>query len=238
MPDGNPKDAWRPGAPTLVGAALFLFGLFGLTLSWWSMTFVAAGAFGPNLLRELGLLNDRDEFQLQTMRRAGHHAYLVGGIAAALLVGLLRGRSTAPDHLEEIATVLLALLGATYLFSSLVSYWGAIGAARRLLFGFGCTWFVFCILANVGSEWRGFLPLLLHPLLTLPFFLGAWLAPRAPRPVGLGLLVVAIAGTLFLRLFRHGDDRVLTDLVVFLLLAGPLIGCGVALLARGPASTD
>jgi hypothetical protein len=67
----------------------------------------------------------------------------------------------------------------------------------------------------------------------MPFFVLAWLAPRFPRATGTLLVALAAAGFWFF--FDLGRAFVTrpTQLLTFVLLLGPLIACGAALLGEG-----
>jgi fructose-specific phosphotransferase system IIC component len=83
------------------------------------------GAFGPGILRELGLLRDQDEFQRRTAHRAGYIAYLIGGFAAVLAISVLKWQDADLGSAAEWLELILVILWMTWLFSSMLSYWGA-----------------------------------------------------------------------------------------------------------------
>lgn len=67
---------WQPTHATLIAGVVVLLG-FGLSeISWAFLSLAALGTFGPGILRELGILNDQDEFQRRADRQAGYHAFL------------------------------------------------------------------------------------------------------------------------------------------------------------------
>lgn len=223
---------WHPTPTILVAGGMVIAGFLLTGVSWWFLLLAAAGAFGPGVLRELGLLSDKDEFQRRADHRAGYHAFLTVGLLAFVLVAYFRAGGTL-EHPERLATTFLALLWFTWLLSSLVSYWGPRKTAVRILIAFGSVWLAFTIMSNVGAEWTGWAALLLHPLLTAPFFVLAWMSTRWPRVAG-SLLLVASA-LLFLLLgvptiARSGTLEMITS-VVFILFFGPLLASAVALLA-------
>lgn len=219
------------GRTRLVAAVTVIAGFALSSVSWWCFLLVALGAFGPGVLREIGWLRDKDEYQRRAEQRAGYHAYLVGGVATCVLVAFLRSGAREIGDPRELATVLLALLALTWIFSSLCAYWGARSAAARLLQGFGGAWLLFAIVSNVGAEWSGWAALVLHALLAAPFFALAWLGRRWPRPAGALLLLVS-AGFAALLTGRDNLDLI-TRGVTLLLFVGPLLGGGFALLGAG-----
>lgn len=229
---------WRPSGARLVAGALVVAGILLTGVNWWFLLLVAAGALGPGILRELGWLRDHDEFQQTAAHRAGYHAYLAGAAVAFLLVAYFRSGDRSFAHPRELATLLLVLLWFTWFLSSLVSFWGARKAAFRMLVGFGSAWLVFAIVSNAGVEWRGWTPLLLHPLLALPFFSLAWLSRRWPRVAGVALLAAAALLTWFLGMFRHEHLAMVDQAVTFMLFIGPLIACGLALVGSAAESDD
>lgn len=227
---------WRPTATNLIAGTLVIAGFLLCGVTWWFLTLTALGTFGPGILRELGWLRDKDEFQQRAAHRAGYHAFLVTGLAAFILVAYFRSSERVLDHLEELATLLLALLWFTWFLSSLLAYWGARKTAMRILIAFGAVWLAFAILSNVGSEWTGWAALLLHPLIALPFFALAWVTSHWPRIAGVLLLGVSafLAQWLFLpNMLEPGNTNQINDAITMLLLVGPLFASGVALLAAG-----
>jgi hypothetical protein len=120
-------------AGTLVslGIVLWMFVSKGLL-------FVAGlGAFGPGILRELGWLRDHDEFQRQAAHRAGYHAYLVAGTAAVAVLALLEWRATSLEDATEWIRFIVVVSWLTWLFSSLLGYWGARKTVSVLLLTVG-----------------------------------------------------------------------------------------------------
>jgi hypothetical protein len=81
-------------------------------VSWGFLTLVALGTFGPGILRELGWLKDKDEFERRAARRAGYHAYLVGGFVTFLLVAYLRSGERSIEHPGELVTLILVACGS------------------------------------------------------------------------------------------------------------------------------
>lgn len=218
----------RPAPATLAGGALVLVGFWFLGVHPIFYVILAAGAFGPGLLREFGWLRDQDEFQRRIAHRAAYHAYLAAGIVSFLLLALFRNRPDRSADPEAILTTLLALLWFTWLLSSLLAYWGTRRTASRLLLAFGIVWLIFNVLGHFSSP----VELLMQSLLALPFFLAAWLARRLPRVAG-GVLL--LASGLFVWRFQLYDVLGSTPLAkgrgfVLLLFVGPLLASGIALL--------
>ena len=225
---------WRPTRTNLIAGGLVIVGFLLTEVNWWFFLLVAAGTLGPGILREVGWLRDKDEFQRQAAHRAGYHAFLIVGLVAFVLVAFFHsGERTIRDP-QELATLLLALLWFTWFFSSLLAYWGAQKTTTRILIAFGSVWLVFTIVSNLGPEWTGWAALLLHPLLAAPFFVLAWLSGRWPRIAGVLLLAVSIFFFQFFGLFSEGIEAVASD--VFILFLGPLLASGVALLCTGKKS--
>jgi hypothetical protein len=236
MPHPDPK--WRPTGTTLIAGSLVVVGIMLTAVNWWFLLLTAVGALGPGTLRELGWLRDRDEFQRLAAYRAGYHSYLVSAFVAFLLVAFFRSGDRVSDDAHELATLFLALLWFTWFLSSLVSFWGARKAAFRILVSFGSAWLVFTLVSNTGGEWRGWMPLLLHPLLTLPFFALAWLSGRWPRVTGVLLLVAAAAFLQLFGMFRRDHLAMINEAVTFVLFIGPLIACSLALVGAPAEVAD
>jgi hypothetical protein len=211
---------------SIAAAALVAAGLvMGAVVDMAWLALFAAGAFGPSLLREVGLLRDRDEFQRQAARRAGHHAYLFGGALLAAVTIARQAGTQNLDHDAFPASMALAALVVVYLLSYVTSFWGAQKAATRVLLAFGTFWLVFIVLSHgplPNPEWA----------VALPFFALALAGRRWPRATGGVVLLAAAAAAVLFRL-----DRALRldagAIAVSLLLLLPLLHCGVALLGCG-----
>lgn len=225
----------RPATATLVGGALVVAGLLLAGVSTWFFALSGVGACGPGILREIGLLKDQDEFARRAAQRAGYHAFLATGLFGFVLVAIVRSTEGPLKNPGELATLMLAMLWLTWLLSSLLTFWGARKAALRLLLSCGTAWLVFA-LADAGPRPLGWL---MASLPALPFFALAALAWRRPRVAG--LLLVAVAGFMYWFFGYWDNDRMgglIVNTGVALLLCGPLVGCGLALLTAKPATEE
>ncbi len=237
MAEPGNRERWRPTRVNLVAGGLVIAGFLLTEVNWWFFLLAAAGTFGPGILREVGWLRDKDEFQRQAAHRAGYHAFLAVGLVAFVFVAFFRSGGTM-EHTHRLATFFLALLWFTWFLSSLLAYWGPHKTAARILIALGSVWLAFAIISNLGSEWTGWAALLLHPLLAAPFFVLAWLSTRWPRVAGVILLVVSVLLFLLIEvpvIARTGNLEPITD-VAFILFFGPLLASGVALLCTGRMS--
>lgn len=223
---------WHPSPATLIGAAVVIGGFLLTSVSWWFIALAGLGAVGPGILRELGWLRDKDEFARRAAQRAGYHAFLVTALAGFVIAGYTRSGERHLRNPEELATLFLALLWFTWLLSSLLAYWGAVKATARLLLGFGTFWLLFC----VADSWQHPLGMLLHCLPALPFFLLAWMARRWPRLAGALLILIGAFMYVFFRFWTNERGGIVTQTVTAVLLVGPLLGSGLALV-RGDAET-
>lgn len=226
---------WYEWRPTPVGAIAGTMVIAGLVLtqlaSWWFLALAAAGAFGPGLLREMGLLHDQDEFQQRAARRAGYHAYLVTGAILFLVYAYTRAGNAIPSP-EELSGFYLSLLAFAWMFSSLFSYWGARRTAFIILLVFGITWAVFNIWSNLQQPVTMLMQLLIT---TAPFFVLAFASRRWPRAAGAGLL--ALSAFFLFVYFRGGANLPLVvKAQTAVLFAGPLLTSGFAL--AGSRSDD
>jgi len=70
------RKRWRRTRTRLVASAIVIAGFWLSRVSLWFFLLVGVGTFGPGLLRELGLLNDRGEFQRRADHRVGYYAFL------------------------------------------------------------------------------------------------------------------------------------------------------------------
>ena len=233
MADSTGRGRWRPTRTNLIAGGLVIAGFLLTEVNWWFFLLVAAGTFGPGILREMGWLRDKDEFQRQAAYRAGYHAFLTVGVVAFLLVAFFRTGGTV-EHPHRLITFLLALLWFTWFFSSLLAYWGAQKTVTRVLIAFGSVWIIFAIISNLGPEWTGWAALLLTPLLAAPFFVLAWLSGRWPRIAGVTLLIVSVFLFVLIELPTISRTSILEVFTgdVFILFFGPLLASGVALLCK------
>jgi len=233
MNDSSVGRRWGMSPVTAIGGALAVAGLMLSSVSGWWLGLTVAGLFGPGILRELGLIRDQDEFQRAASYRSGQHAYLLTGSAAAILVMLQRAVGWKVDHPDELPLLFASIACFTWLTSRLMGYWGVVRAASRILLVFGSGWLVFTILSNLGSEWRGWWPLLLHPLLAVPFFALAWLVPRHPRTSGLLLIGASLFFIRFFGFFERTNLANVDQAITCLLFVGPLAASGLALSVSG-----
>jgi len=218
---------WRPSRVTLIAAILIVVGFFLTSVSWWFFIPVGIGMFGPGVLRELGLVHDKDEFQRRGMHRAGYHAFLIAGIVASLFVAYVRSGQRELKDPEELATLFLVVLWFTWLFSSLISYWGPQRTAVRILLSFGSLWALFNIFGNLKHPVAMLMQLLVA---AAPFFVLAFVAKRWPRTAGALLLAASVALMIFFGWHDFSTPDLVNQLVVMLLFLGPLVGSGIALL--------
>ena len=230
MADSIARQRWLPTRTHLVAGAMVIAGFLLANISWWFFLLAGLGTFGPGVLREMDWLRDQDEFQRRAQHRAGYHAFLTAGLIAFALVALVRSGARTIKDPQELGTLFLAILWCTWFFSWLLAYWGPQKTVARVLYAFGSAWLVFTIASNTGSEWTGWSALLKHPLLTIPFFVMAWLSTRRPRTAGILLLAAAVFFFQFFGFFRRAHIGLITECVTFILFVGPLIATGFALL--------
>lgn len=232
-----------PSMPGLIAAGLVTAGVVLWMFVSKGLLFIAGlGAFGPGIVRELGWLKDHDEFQRQAAHRAGYHAYLVGGLAAVFVLAVLQWTDSTAEDAAEWVRFLVVVLWLTWMFSALMAYWGAQRTTAILLRTVGSFWALFVIADLFGSGirlpqnahelWLGLLGLGAGIMFVGPFFFGAWAAHRWPRQTGLALLGI---GLIFLTwLGGPGPRPLATAFMTDLLLTGPLIASGIALLRETP----
>jgi hypothetical protein len=183
-----------------------------------------AGLFGPGLLRESGLLRDRDEFQAAAARRAGFRAFLTGGITLLMLAHFMpwpdppvMGRELPKLPLQT--TLLVMLL--TYVCSYLLDYWGTRRGATVIL----GTMAALSAFGAILDE----MPDLMHVLIDLRFsagFLLALLIARRYLQVA-GLFLFAM---LLLILVNAHALANTSHLPILALLTTPPLICGVAMI--------
>ncbi len=232
-----------PGLPGLIAGGLVTVGvLLSMFVAEGLLVVAGLGAFGPGILRELNWLRDQDEFQRQAARRAGYHAYLIGGLATVLIVSALRWHETNLEDSSEWIMLILVILWMTWLFSALLAYWGARKTTSGMLTVFGSFWAVFVIASIIGESGNAaelLLGMLMGFIVVAPFFVLAWTARRWPRRTGGALLAVS---SLFLLMFTprwaSGSLKLSAVILTGALLLGPLIASGIALLLDEGPSDD
>ena len=227
---------WQPAWGTLAGFALVILGFALSAIDWGFITLAALGTFGPGILREMGLLNDQDEFQRRVSRKAGYHAYLVTGLLAFFLIAYYRSAENVLEKADVLLELFLVILWFTWFFSSLLDYWGPARTVTRILVAFGIFWAIFNILGNLMSP----VAMFMQTLLAVPFFLLAWTAKRWPRLAG-GLLVLAACFFFFtFDMYKIiGPDPLARGRGhIIVLFFGPLFASGILLIRHGGRESD
>lgn len=227
-----------PSLPGLIAGVLVVAGILLWMFVSKGLLFVAGlGAFGPGVLRELGWLRDQDEFQRQAARRAGYHAYLVGGLAAVSALAVVQWTGSTAEDAAEWLRFVVVVLWLTWLFSALLSYWGAARTTAVLLRTVGSFWALFVgvdvlshprLPANAHELWMGLLGLGAAILFVAPFFVLAWTVHRWPRRTG--MILLAVAALILLVLGGPGRLQWSTVIMTRTLLVGPMIASAIALL--------
>jgi hypothetical protein len=235
--------AWARLSPNLTGvvaAGLVAVGVFLWMFVDESLLLVAGlGAFGPGILRELGVLNDQDEFQREAARRAGYHAYLAGGLLAIVILVFLEWSGADAGAGGEWVSLVLVVLWLSWLASSVMEYWGAQKTTFWVMLAFGWFWALFGLAHVVGAildpepiEDYGefFLGVAAVTLLVAPWFVLAWTAKRWPRGTAVALLGTALVLlVVFIRPFQPSGLPLPSRVLTAVLLLGPFLACGIAL---------
>jgi hypothetical protein len=192
-----------------------------------------AGAFGPGALRELGVLNDQDEFQREASRAAGYRAYLAAGLfVSAWLAVAQRGMANLDSELAMTVSMVLILLIVVWLLSALFGYWDAKKATSRILLAFGSFWLAFVVLSHLTEPAM----LLIEALVAVPFFTLAWTVRHWPRSTGIALVAVGVFVFFAFDMYEAFQSR-LSAWPVILTMFLPFMACGLALLGVRPEST-
>jgi len=218
---------------------LVLVGFFvAITVHMAFFALVALGAFGPSVLRQLGLIEDLDECQKQASARAAHRAYLAGGVfLASVLIVRNWSRLSLGEDLVPASLVLILML-VVYGISYCLSFWDPRQAAFLVLIGFGLLWLGFIGLSHATEP----VALLVEGgLVAAPFFLAAYLSRRWPRPVGALLLAASISAVFFFDLIPAAGTeamKVFGKIYVILALPLPFAMMGLALLWRRKETDD
>lgn len=227
---------WHPARGTLVAGAFVIAGFFLGHINWGFLSIAALGTFGPGILRELGILNDQDEFQRRATRKAGYHAFLTAGLFTFLLISYLRTGQRNVEEPEVLVSLILAVLWFTWFLSSLLSYWGPQRTVSRVLIAFGAVWLTFTIASNILDP----VALIMQSLVMIPFFLLAYVAKRWPGIAGIFLVGASFFFFYFFHLYEIFGPNPLERGrgMVIVLFIGPLLFSGIILLRSGPENKD
>lgn len=189
------------------------------------------GLFGPGLLRELSILNDQDDFQRASSRKAGNMAFLITGFILLLVIclktaGKFQGVGGKPFELwSGILCIGLGIYCSVYLSQ----FWGGKKAALRLLVISGVIWTVFIVL----SEWRDPIGLLLEfALVPFPLFLAVLLGIKWHRYVPLLLIPLSIFYLLYFHLYSISIQQWGKLIVIIFLVLPPFIA-GILFIHEG-----
>ena len=219
---------WHPSPATVIAGILVILGFSLTAIDWRFLSLSAIGAFAPGILREMGILRDKDEFERLASYRAAYHAYLLTGLLAFLSIGPLRAHETIKIDPEPVVSTFLIILWFTWLLSSLIAFWGPRRMATRILIAFGIVWLMFNILDNLNNP----MALIMQSILAVPFFAMAYVARKWPRIAG--ILLLGFSGFFF---YFFNLDKVFTEnpfergrTIVIVLFIGPLLASGLALI--------
>jgi hypothetical protein len=161
------------------------------------------------------------------------------------VLALLDWRATTAEDTTEWIRFIVVVLWLTWMFSSLLSYWGAKKTVSVLLLSVGSFWAVF-VIATLTGEFQ--VPRTADDIRLMllgfgagimfvgPFFLLAWTVRRWPRVTGWTLLAVSVL--LLIVLLRTPDQQWSTIVMTRTMLVGPMVAAGIALLietAKTPA---
>jgi hypothetical protein len=193
-----------------------------------------AGVFGPGALREVGVLNDQDEFQREASRAAGYRAYLAAGLFVSVWLAVAqRGTANLDSELAMAVSMILILLIVVWLLSALFGYWDAKKATSGILLAFGSFWLLFVVLSHMAEPGM----LFMEALVVVPFFGLAWTVHRWPRATGAALVLFGLFVFFAFDLYEAFQSR-MNAWPVILTMFLPLMACGLALLGGGSVEGD
>ena len=228
--------SWRSSPATVIAGCVVILGFALTVVDWRFLSLSAIGTFGPGILRELGILRDKDEYERLASYRAAYHAYLVTGLLAFLSIGPLRAHETAKIDPEPVISTFLIILWFTWLLSSLIAFWGPRRMATRILISFGAVWLLFNILGNLPIS----VALIMQSLLAAPFFAMTYLARKRPRVAGILLLGFSVFFFYFFNLYKVFTENPFERgrTIVIVLFIGPLFASGLALIRADISETE
>ncbi len=196
----------------------------------------AIAVFLPGLLRNIGIINDKDEYQLEASKVSGNIGFRIGGIAASVITisfktGILNAQQLRESELWTFFVTFLLLI---YMISYATYFWGTSRAARIILFITGAFWGVFIILSGWGNPYAlGIgLPITIVTFLGLPL-----LSIKQPKLIGVILVLISILLLLFL-IIREIKLTQLGSIAIITLLLTPLLIPGFILINRGKGGAE
>jgi hypothetical protein len=166
----------------------------------WLIGLSFLGLFGSLILREVGVLRWRDEFQREAVMRAGMHALIAVGLVVTLVMATqgFGGTSYMGGPVEYAdafpVSVVFWVLAVTWGLSWLLQFWGARQGAFRILLMFMAVLTLVATVSLVFTALRGHQQQL-HAIITGYGQLAmGWLAVMAcrrwPRVTGTALVAV------------------------------------------------
>ncbi len=225
----------------LIALSLVVVGLaLGASVHKGFMILMAMGAFGPGILRQLGLLNDLDDFQKEAAAQAGQRAYLVAAIFLMVVLITQGWHQLSLSNDQVPASAIVTMMLVVYYASYCLTFWDTRKAVSRILLAFGLFWLAFSVMSH-GSE-----PMVLLGeglVVPGPFILFAILCRWWPRAIGLVLLVASVGAIFFFHMLPLSDmdsRRVFRNIFMIVLIPLPLAVSGIALITsqHGDASFE
>ena len=223
-----------PFLSSFIAGLFFIVGMIiGVTINPLLFGISIISILVPDILRELGLLGDMDEFQLAASRRAGQHAYIFAGLFIGMILVFLYGGFITEVHSWEIFALTLLLIFVVKYTSYFFQFWDKRKAAFRLLIIIGIFWLVFVLLSGVVKE-KGISAVLFVEILAFPlaFIILAITSLKIPKISGVVcFLLAAISMTLFFYRFKSVTVKLhLSYFAFFSLITLPLVIAGLSLL--------
>ncbi len=184
----------------------------------------AVAIFLPILLRNTGILNDKDEYQLETLKLSGNTAFCIGGILAFMFAigfktGIINTQQLKQSELWGFFVVFLLLI---YMINYTTRFWGSSRGARIILITSGLFWCIFVLFSGWGNTYALGIGL---PVISTIFFGLPALSLKWPKTSGVILVFTSLFFILFLttkkiKLIQLGSVAVITLLLFPILISG------------------
>ncbi len=196
----------------------------GITITPYLYLLTAIAAFLPGLLRNIDILNDKDEYQREAHKTSGNMSFRMGGLLASVFaVGFKTGIIKQNEiNSFETWTFFVIFLLLVYMIGYVTYFWGSPKSARLILITAGLFWVIFILLSGWANTQALGIGL---TTATFIFFALPGLSLKWPRVTGIILILIALSFIIFLtikgiNLIQIGSIAIITLLLIPILIPG------------------
>ncbi|MCK5157337.1 MAG: hypothetical protein KAQ69_12985 [Spirochaetales bacterium] len=177
------------------------FGL-GFSVSPWFLLMSAVACFIFPLLRFMGLLQDWDEFQTQSSRKAAIVSYTITGLFIFYMI--IMGRTGLIDwDANSVLMNLLPIVMMSYYLTYFFQFWDGLKAGRIISGFILFFWGLFIIMSSFSGD-HGFIAFIMEFLaVLLPLIAALVLSFYYPLFSGIFMLGVCVFHFIFFKSYRE-----------------------------------